>query len=321
MDRRNFLKFSGAALLAARVQRVGAAELNRLKIGAISDEISGDFETALRFLQGYGLRHVEIRGLWRQSLWKADDAALQRAKDLLKRYEFSVPVVDTPFMKCTLPGTTLTEIEQGDFKSSEHPYAQDAEILEAGIARARQLGATGIRVFTFWRTTEPERMIEPAAEHLDKAAQKAAKEGISLVVENEFSCNVCTGDEIKAMFKRVRARNVLLNWDPANIAHFKRAPFPDEYRKIPRGRIGHMHLKDSAADPTTGRLRWVAIGQGTIDWAGMLRAMLKDGYKGMFSLETHYSLPRTATIPAGSSRSMEASRASLEGLLDIVKRL
>jgi sugar phosphate isomerase/epimerase len=320
MDRRNFLKLTGAALLAARVPRLAAADLSRLKIGAISDEISGDFETALRFLQSYGLHYVEIRSLWKQPLFKADDGSIKKAIELLKRYQISVPVVDTPFMKCTLPGTKLTEIEPGDFNSSEHPYAQDAEVLEAGIARARQLGAGLIRVFTFWRTTEPERMIEPAAAHLDKAAARAAKYKISLAVENEFSCNVCTGDEIRALFKRVRARNVFLTWDPANLAHMKLAPFPEEYRKIPKGRIRHMHLKDAMVD-AKGVVHWVAIGQGSIDWAGMLRAMRKDGYQGMFSLETHYSLPRTATIPPGSSRSQEASRISMEGMLDIFKRL
>jgi sugar phosphate isomerase/epimerase len=54
------------------------------------------------------------------------------------------------------------------------------------------------------------------------------------------------------------------------------------------------------------------VGGGKIDYLGQFRALLKDGYAGTMSLETHY---------LNAARDKEASsRESMEGLLKVIRQ-
>jgi len=53
------------------------------------------------------------------------------------------------------------------------------------------------------------------------------------------------------------------------------------------------------------------MGGGKIDYVGQFRALLKDGYDGTLSLETHY---------LNSAKDKEASsRESVQGLLKVIR--
>jgi L-ribulose-5-phosphate 3-epimerase len=311
MNRRDLLKLSGCAAVAAAVDRVGAAELNRLKIGAISDEISDDLEYALRFLESYGLRYVEIRKLWRTYVWDADSAAVRKARELIEKYKMTVPMMDVSYLKSTLPGTTILPVGS-QYKLFHRDYSEQPALLDAATARARELGAPAIRVFSFWRTANPPALFDSIAEHLTKAAEIGARNKVKVALENEAACNVGTAAELAAVLKRTRHPNLYIVWDPGNAYMEKERPYPDGYEMLPKDRICHMHLKDAGPNPATGRLGWRPIGGGQIDFLGMFRAMLKDGFQGMFSLETHY-------YPGGNREA--GSRESLEGLLAVMKKV
>ena len=76
-------------------------------------------------------------------------------------------------------------------------------------------------------------------------------------------------------------------------------------------RIFHVHLRDfkKGAD---GKVDWCAVGEGEMDNLGQIRALLKDGYKGKFTLETHYKSPQGKA---------HASRTSLTALLKVVEKV
>lgn len=311
MHRRSFLKLSGCATVAAWVKATGAAELNRLKVGIISDEVSDDLEAALRFLQRYGLRHVELRKLWDTYVWDADDAAVRKARELLARYKMTLPMLDVSYLKSTLPGTTILPVGS-QYKLFHRDYKEQPALLERAMARARDLGAPAIRVFSFWRTADPPALFDSIAEHLTRAAEIGARSKVKVALENEAACNVGTAAEIAAIFQRTQHPNLYILWDPGNAYMQKERPYPDGYAKLPKDRTCHMHLKDAGPNPKTGRPGWRPVGKGEIDFHGMFTAMLKDGYQGMFSLETHYS-------PGGNR--LAGTTESLEGLLDILKKI
>src|SRR5207249_4136207 len=66
MDRRTFLESIGrgaaSVYLGARSLSAGTGLTERL--GVTSDEITADFEAALKFIREFGLRWVEVRNLW-----------------------------------------------------------------------------------------------------------------------------------------------------------------------------------------------------------------------------------------------------------------
>lgn len=313
MDRRHFLKLGGAAAVAARVRRLGAAELNRLKIGVITDEISNDLEVALRFLQGYGLRYVEMRKVWDDTfVTEADDAVLRKIRSLLDKYKMKAVVLASAHLKTTLPGTTPMVVDRDQFQLFNLTYKDQPALLERSIARAKELGAAYVRIFSFWRTENRLALFPRIAEDLTKAAEIAQQRKIKLVLENEHTCNVATGEETGKMLELVKHPALGLNWDAGNAYATGDRPFPDAYSKLPKDRLWHIHIKDAVRDPKTKKHRWMPVGKGEIDYLGQFRAMLQDGFRGVFSLETHY------VHPTGNKEL--ASKESLDGLLDTLKR-
>ncbi len=286
-----------------------AADVKRFNLGVITDEITQDFEKALTWVKEFGLQWVELRFVWNKYVtdFTADD--VNHAKDLLAKYRMKVSVVDSAYFKTLLPGT------KSKFGSDKDPlqsnYSQQEAILQKAIARAKDFGTDKVRVFSFLRVDDPKSVFERVAKDLEKTAATAQREGIRLVLENEFSCNVATGAESAAMLKAVRSPALGLNWDPGNAYDAgETRPYPDGYDKLDKSRIYHMHLKD-AAPGTKGESEWKPIGGGKIDYVGQFRALVKDGYKGTMSLETHYL--NTAKDKQASSRE------SMEGLLKAIR--
>jgi len=145
---------------------------------------------------------------------------------------------------------------------------------------------------------------------LREAADKAAKQNIILVLENEMSCNTGTGAELGRTLNAVPLPNFMGNWDPGNAAELDEVPFPNGYAKLPKNRIGHVHCKDAKKKSTGDGWEWAPMGGGVIDWAGQFRALKADGYHYAVSLETHW---RGAGTPEESSRqSMAGMKKSLQ---------
>jgi sugar phosphate isomerase/epimerase len=99
-------------------------------------------------------------------------------------------------------------------------------------------------------------------------------------------------------------------WDPCNAVSLGEVPYPDGYRQV-RGLFLHMHIKDVKKDPATGKLQYVPVGEGLIDFRGQFTALRNDGYDGTMSLETAYSRP--------DGNKVESTRECLEGLFRVLK--
>ena len=102
-----------------------------------------------------------------------------------------------------------------------------------------------------------------------------------------------------------------LNWDPGNAFEAGETPFPDGYAALDKKRVWHMHLKDAVAGAKGAGPVWKPVGGGSIDYVGQFRALVKDGYSGTMSLETHY---------LNAAKNKEASsRESMEGILKVIR--
>jgi sugar phosphate isomerase/epimerase len=154
---------------------------------------------------------------------------------------------------------------------------------------------------------DPSTVFNRVVDELNKAIQVAKTEGITMVLENEFSCNVVTGTEIGQLLQAIPDRTLMLNWDPGNCYMAGENPFPKAWDQFDHSRIGHMHLKD-AKDK-----HWMPIGSGDIDFIGQFRALKKMGYQGTMSLETHY---RNAQKDLYTS-----SVESMDGLMKVLEQV
>ena len=107
---------------------------------------------------------------------------------------------------------------------------------------------------------------------------------MTLALENEHDCNVATSAEVRAALDAAASLDLHVIWDPGNAAMLDRVSFTGlgGLEKI-YNRVAHVHLKDVSA---TGS--WVRIGDGIVDFAGLLRYLQDKGYDGYLSFETHY---------------------------------
>jgi sugar phosphate isomerase/epimerase len=313
MRRRTFartLPLAAAAVTASGLsgwRSAYGAHLKHFELGIITDEVHEDVETALEFVSQFGLGWVEIRNVWGQYVTDVGQNTISRLKKLLQIYGLRVSVVDTALFKTTLPGTR-PNLGQRDI----YPYNQQFDLLNRAVDRAVSLNAPYLRIFDFWRCREQNSIMDAVVEHLRRAIEIARPAGVRLLVENEYSCHTGTGAEMKLLQQRITNPYLGFIWDPQNCLVAGKVPFPDQYDRCDKARIAHVHIKDALKDPVSGEYRSVRVGSGEVDWIGQFGALLRDGYRGTMSLETHYNGP--------DGTRYSASLESIISIFELIKK-
>jgi len=279
------------------------------KVAVINDEISQDFGHSCEIVaREFGMEWIELRGMWNKNLLKLDAKELEEARRILERFRLRVTDIASPLFKVDWPGATPSKFSpKRDQFGANYTFGQQDEVLERAIELAKAFQTDRIRCFDFWRLDDQATHRAAMDAKLLEAATKAGKKGITLVLENEMSCNTGSGAEAARTLKAIQSPYFMLNWDPGNAAQLGETPYPDGYNLLPKDRIGHCHCKDAVKKPD-GKYAWAAMGQGLIDWLGQFRALKSSGYKHAVSLETHW---RGAGTPEESTRQSWAGMKAL----------
>lgn len=280
-----------------------------MKLSAITDEISQDFEHALDVMQEYGVRAAELRGMWGTNIGELDAAQVAQAKQALKERDMVVSCLATPFFKCELEEDVATVAGRMHLAKARS-LSEQMELLRRCCDLAHQFGTDLIRVFTFWRRKELTPEIEAhIVESFAEPIAIAKEEGVTLVLENEHACYIGTGAEAARILAALNSPQVRACWDPGNALCAGETPYPDGYNAI-RPYVAHVHVKDAVFDPDSGKEKWCVIGEGLIDYHNQFEALRRDGYTGYISLETHY-VPQGGTPEDGSRPCLAALRRFL----------
>ena len=290
-SRRQFV--GGAAGLAGSFSlpmRVVAAA-SAFKIGVISDEISQDFDHACHVIANeWGLQWIELREVWGKNLQVISDAQIAEAQKILTKYNLQVTDISSPLYKVNWPGAPRSRYaEQQDLHGAdETTFKQQDEVLERSISLAHQFKTNKVRCFDFWRIDDVKPYRAAINEKLQQSAEKAAKQNVMLLLENEFACNTATGLEAAATLAGVPSHNLALNWDPGNaVMRGEVNAFPVGWNALPKDRIHHCHVKNAVKDGS-GKIVWSPVDIGYIDWTAQFRALRKIGYSDAVNLETHW---------------------------------
>jgi len=278
-----------------------------MKLSAITDEISQDFEHALAVLQEYGAHGAELRGLWGTNIGDLSDEQVKRAKRALRTAGIAVSCLASPFFKCDM-NSSEAAVAGRMHLASARSYDQQFQLLERLCQLAHEFETRLIRVFAFWRRGNLTPEIE---DHIVAAFEKpltiAEQHDVVLCLENEHACYLGTGAEVGRVARRISSPRLLVCWDPGNALSAGEVPYPDGYEHV-RGLVAHVHVKDGSR--TNGELKWCVVGEGVIDYQGQFAALRKDNYSGYISLETHY-------VPPGGT-SEDGSRPSLAALKRLI---
>jgi L-ribulose-5-phosphate 3-epimerase len=271
----------------------------RYPVSAITDEFSPDLETAAHAMASLSMTGAELRMVSGKNIIDLTDQEVDRAITILRGYGLAVVSIASPVFKCVLPEAPEVDTRfQQDVFAAQHTMADQPRLARRALEIAGRTGARIVRVFSFWRTVQPDACFDRIAEALAGLAELAAANGVIIGIENEHACNIGTAAEAARLMARVAHPNLQLIWDPANALVAGETPFPEGYATLNASRIAHVHAKDCRVTGHTPE--WLELGTGSIDWTGQISALHRDGYRAWFSLETHWRGPTGDKLEAST---------------------
>jgi sugar phosphate isomerase/epimerase len=259
--------------------------MSKFRIAAITDEFSPDLEVATRSMAEIGMTGAELRMVFGKNILDLTAEELDRAIAIVRVQGLEIISIASPVLKCVLPDSPDVDARfEKDMFASKHTFEDQPRLAARAFEIANLTGARIVRVFSYWRTVRPEECFDRIVAALRGLAHQAAAQGITIGLENEHACNIGTGEETARLLAALDHPNLKVVWDPANALVAGENPFPDGYSRVPPDRIVHVHAKDRADS-------WCELGKGDVDWNGQIAALVRDGYRGWISLETHWPGP------------------------------
>jgi len=245
-----------------------------------ADEVSKDFDEAVKLGVEAGANSVEIRGgIWGKSVTTIDDDDVKRMQDTLVKYDAKVTCIGSPFGKCHY--------------DKQDEYETHLRYFDRMVELAHTFNTRIIRGFAFWKPRESggdanrpniEDYLDIIAPKLEPAVKVAEREDVTLSFETEGSTLIGTCQEAKAVIDALGNSPALsVCWDVLNGLHCGELPYPDGYNYI-KGLVTHFHVK-----PNSDK-NMQTVGSTEIIYEQLFKIAMADGFKGSVSIE-HWGRP------------------------------
>jgi sugar phosphate isomerase/epimerase len=260
------------------------------ELAVFADDISQDLDHALDVIEELGVKWVEIRSAWSKNLVHHTDEKVEEVCRAIHNRGMRLPCIAAPLFKSRLKGQGQADAEL--FHAEEQDdLTQQLAILRRSAELARLFDTNLVRCFSFWRVNgNREQVWADMLEAFQQAVSIAEQEGITLVMENDFGCNLGGGEDSAPFIEEINSPHLKLLWDPGNAYFVGENAYPTGY-EASKHVLGHVHVKDAVYNPQSGEYRWVALGSGEVDLLGQLRALKADNYQGVISMENHFTPP------------------------------
>jgi len=317
-----------------------------------TDEMTLDFEDACATAAQAGLRYVDVRKLWNGFSHEVPRERWPEMARILAGHNLQLGAVQSNFGKCAISGPEYdshmaffpTLVEQARHFGTNvirvFPFWNDVKITYDPALPG------GSR-------PNLEAMLPEIVRRFKPAADLARKEGVFLGFEPEHSTYSGSPQEVARIMDAIDNPHVGVAWDVNNgwddlsvqeaytlfkgrifNVHVKeRTLTPDEHRAV-RPTLGTTVAENVTVERTSGsstvtgaavmpppdapsRLRRqpTLLGTGALPWAWVIDQLERDGYRGLYSIETHFGVRGAYGWPklkAGTTYFMYALRELLE---------
>src|SRR5215813_14356347 len=147
------------------------------RIAAITDEFSPDIETAVRSMSSIGMTGAELRMVFGKNIIDLTDEELDRAIAIVRGAGLEILSIASPLLKCVLPDAPEVDARfQQDMFASKNTIADQPRLTRRAFEIAKRTGARIIRVFSYWRTVEPDKCFDRVVSALRDLADQASKQ-------------------------------------------------------------------------------------------------------------------------------------------------
>ena len=263
------------------------------KLGVITDGISREFEHALSVMNETGLEYAELQYLWEKEVGDLNDAEIAKAQSLLKAHEMKVSCIS----RHNFAGMLVGDTEVGDGNYNRH-----MDGLQRCIDMALELGTNVVRIMSFrremilfgssgadyWVTSTGAW--DKLLKLLESPVKLAEEKNINLVLETGNNAMVPSAWLGKKLIDDVGSDRLRILWDPANSLYANEPTYPDGWKALKDGYIGHFHIKDAKVNMPHAHVEFCEMGKG--DMAPYLEPLANEmrlnNYNGYISLESVY---------------------------------
>ncbi len=260
-----------------------------LKLSGFGDEIVEDFEGQLREMRKMNLNHIALRNLWGVNILDLNANQKTKARNLLRKYGMGVSEIGTPLGKVMITSSWKKEWTR----------------YEKAIEMAHFFNCPRIRMFSFYfpKGDPPEKHRATVMKRLKEMADRAEKENILLLHENEANIYGDTGIRCKDLVETIDSPNFKLIFDPANYVFIGTEAFTQWY-EMQAEHIAHLHIKDVTFD-----IEFTPPGKGDSEIPELIEALAKKGFDGYATMEPHLARGGQFGGFSGSEPFAEATEA------------
>lgn len=280
-----------------------------MKLSIITDEVTQSFTEALDFAVSHRLQGVELRSVEGVAIDAVKERELKEYRKRLDDQGLVTCNLAASFYKCNLEDRAAV--------------SENLEKLRRLCEAADILGCGTIRGFAFFRADGREASYREIAGLFQEPCAILEENHKRLLLESDPSVYTYNHKRLAELIREISHPRIGAIYDPGNDIYDlteKERPFPEGYEAI-HPYLAHIHIKD-AVRAEGCEPECVKIGDGLVDYRGLLRRLRRDGYDGWLSLETHYRknaviseemmrLPGGAEFSAGGR---EAGAESIEAL-------
>lgn len=257
---------------------------NSSRLTVITDEISPNLDYSLEICKEYGISSVDLRMVWGKNIVELSEEDIYRVQSSLKSKEMSAWVITGPLFKCYFPESWLASKRSSSFSRN---FDKNYEKLNQQIYLADKLGTKYIRGFGFFKDGKKSKSVwTKLINYYHEAASVAKERNKIILVENEHVTYLDSFENMLKFFEELAEPNVKCLLDPGNFLNYGQLLKPEDYVPILRY-VEHIHVKDAKRRIPGIVALFGVVGEGKIGYKDLFEFLIKNGYKGKFSLETH----------------------------------
>jgi L-ribulose-5-phosphate 3-epimerase len=255
-----------------------------MQLGIVADEIDRDFAKAVALGTQLGIQRYEVRFLKSGRVPLCDRSEMLAAERCAAERDVQITALS--------PGLFKYVDNAADF------HRELNEIYPRAAEWAKRWNLSGLIIFGFRKPGATEengdliassQMPGQIIEWMARAAERAAADGLNLMIEPEPICWADTWSATLALLKAAGSKALKINYDPGNVAWVQRQDTLAEFDQL-APYIANVHIKDLAASPRgSGKPQFVIPGEGMINYRAHFSALKRAGYCGPISLEPHIS--------------------------------
>jgi sugar phosphate isomerase/epimerase len=237
-------------------------------LSAFADEISPDPHEQLDVLERCGVRHIELRSIYKTNVLDLTDAQVAEFKSMLDQHGFQLSAIGSPI---------------GKIKISD-PFEPHLQRFQRAIELCKVFDTPNIRLFSYYPPEEGANWSHHRRDVLDRMNRKielAEKAGVRLLHENEHRIYGDHPDRVLDLLQSINHPTLRAIYDPANYVHGGFDPW--QGWQLTKAYTAHFHIKDWVHGEQHGRV--AGAGHGRI--AEVMAEAVQMGYHGFATLEPH----------------------------------